>query len=219
MTATPPSPCRRLLGGGPVLPVVLALLLSSACSILPEAERYAAYRLAPLDPPAAEPSADWTLRIEQPEGSKLVTGSRIPIRLEGDQLSAYSGARWVSPLPQLWRDHLAEAFRSDGRLPRITGDGDQASADLTLQATLRAFWIETPGSDPQARVAIDTRLVDTRRQRILETERFEATAGMDGHDASTAVTALGTANNQVVRSLIDWTLEAAPTTEDSRESG
>nr|WP_242463925.1 ABC-type transport auxiliary lipoprotein family protein [Halorhodospira halophila] len=162
------------------------------------------------DAPAADTEpVDWTLRVTTPSSSDLLAGNRIAVATGEHRMSTFAGARWVSPLPRLWQEHLIETFYADGRIHRLSADGERLSADLELRTTLRAFQIETRDEGPRARVVVDARLVDVGQRRIVATERFAATRDVASDDTDAAVAALGAANRSVGRELVAWTVTAA----------
>jgi len=195
-----------------LLLTLLAAATLSACTLLPDPETYTAYRLPPPDADAPSPAGrevDWTLRVAAPGSSDLLAGNRIAVATGEHRMSAFSGARWVSPLPRLWQEHLIDTFRSDGRIRHLSADGDRLAADLELRTTLRDFQLDARDETPRARVVVDARLVDVGQRRIIDAERFSATEEAPARDVDAAVAALGAANRSVGSELLAWTLATA----------
>lgn len=202
------------------LPVLLAVSLLTACSVLPKAEQLAVYQL----PSASAPSAgaakmtgaarDWSLRVRTPQSSQLLNSTRILVQRDGSELSLYQGARWSDTAPALFRNRLIDAFRVDGRLAAVLGDTSLAQADRELTGDLLAFQtVYDASGSPSARVRFDATLVDASSDRVLATRRFEATQPLQGGvQVPRAVDALGAATDALAAQVVSWALEqgAAP---------
>src|SRR5690606_8267024 len=109
------------------LPAVLLVL--SGCSVLPESETLAFYRLPPAetemerqDGAAREPGQRPVLRIATPYGNRAVASTRILVVPEAERVSAYKGARWSDSAPVLLRDRLIESFRAAGVFRSVVTD-------------------------------------------------------------------------------------------------
>lgn len=179
----------------------------NACSLLPAPQPTRFYRLPPTAvTPSPAPKMAWTLRISRPAASDLLASSRILVVPEGDQLSAYQGARWSSPAPILWRERLMEAFIADGRIRHVSSDGDSLQADVELGGSLRAFQSEYQAGRPVVVIRLDAHLVETASRHILASHRFEAREPPQGSEVPAVVKAFGLASDRLARALIDWTL-------------
>lgn len=120
--------------------LLLGSVVLTACSILPGPGSMDVYRLPPSSIAAAEEAAvDWGLRIARPSSDDLLGGTRIAVLPDGNRFSVYEGARWNLPAPELWRDHLLDAFHNDGRVRRLSSDGEMLGADLSWAAYWAPF--------------------------------------------------------------------------------
>lgn len=197
----------------PRLPhLALALLLGvlAGCSVLPENEPLRVY-LLPSAPPAAAGGTplDKALRITTPQASRMLASERIAVVPQGNQISAYQGARWSDTAPALLRDHLIEAFQQDGRLPSVTSEDANLPADLVLYSDLRAFQSEYRDGQPHAVIRLDARLVDRHSRRTLASRRFETRQASAGTGVEQVVDAFGRASDALGREVLKWTLQHA----------
>lgn len=187
-----------------LLPVILML---SGCSLLPASPPVTFYRLPPPSLAAsAAPKAAFTLRVNRPEASGLLAGNRILVVPQDNQLSAYQGVRWASPVPILWRDQLIDTFQQDGRIRHISGDAGALQADLELGGSLRAFNSEYRQGRPVVIIRFDAQLVDPRDRQILASRRFEVIEPAPSVEVPAVVEAFGVAHERLARELLDWLL-------------
>lgn len=187
--------------------LLLVVAVLSGCTLLPSSQPVTFYRLPP--PALAQsvaPGVDLDLRISRPSASALLAGTRIAVLPQDNQLSAYRGVRWVSPLPVLWREQLIEAFQQDGRLRHISSDSDSLRADIELGGVLRAFHSEYRQGHPVVIIRFDARLVDPKRRTILASRRFEVSETPQGAEVPAVVAAFGVAHDRLARELLDWLL-------------
>lgn len=182
----------------------------SACTILPEPRAFDIYRLPPSTVTASnEAPVDWGLRILRPASNDLLGGSRIAVLPDAHRLSVYEGARWNSPAPELWRDHLLDAFHNDGRVRKLSSDSQVLEADLELSGMLRAFQTEYRDGGPEVVIRLDANLVDIRSRRILASQRFNVTEAVHDEQLPHVIEAFGRASDTLAAEIIDWTLREA----------
>lgn len=196
-------PRMALLGG------LLSLL--SACSILPEPEQLRIFLLPSSETTqaATEPQSKHALRVVTPQASRILSSSRIAVVPQGNEISAYRGARWSDAAPVLLRDRLVEAFERDGRLPSASDEDDNLPADLSLHSDLRAFQSVYVDGAPQVVIRLDARLVNQHDHQILATRRFEIRQPSADPSVESVVEAFGQASDRLSRELLVWTLEQA----------
>lgn len=198
--------------------LLTACLVLAGCFSLEPAEPVRLYRLpeASAESTPRQSTVDTTLRINRPGTSDALAGRRILAAPEAHRLSAWPGARWVSPAPQLWRDWLVAHLLADGRIAHVAGDGESIRADLELGGTLRAFHSEqTEEGRQRATLVFDARLVATGSQRILASRTFSAREVATADDLEAVVAAFGRAAERVGTALADWVVAQQRAGDDS----
>lgn len=195
------------------LPLVTALLIATllalgGCSLLGERTPVTLYDL-PAEPltPSSGTATDLTLRLATPGASGLLVSPRILVVPQPNQPQVYSGVRWVNNMPQLLRDRIADAFLEDGRLPRLIHAESMVSAEVELISNLRAFHSEYVNGTPEAVIILDARLVDARSQHLIDGRRFTHRHPAGSEAIPDVVEAFGVASDNLMRDLVDWTLQ------------
>ncbi len=191
------------------LPGLLCVL--AACSVLPASETLRIYLLptTPVPQKSAEPATDQALRLNTPQASRILGSQRIAVVPEGNQISAYGGARWSDAAPVLLRDRLIEAFQRDGRMPSVSNEDVNLYADLSLHSDLRAFQAVYVDGRPEVLITLDARLVNRDDQHTLANRRFEVRQPSADPSVERVVEAFGAASDRLSRELVDWTLAHA----------
>lgn len=182
--------------------------LLSACSVLPEAETLRIFLLptAPVEPQASETTRQQALRINTPQASRILASQRIAVVPQGNEISAYGGARWSDAAPVLLRDRLIEAFQRDGRMPSVSNEDANLYADYSLHSDLRAFQSVYVDGKPVVLITLDTRLVEVNTQHTLANRRFEVRQPASDTGIEQVVEAFGKASDRLSREVVDWTL-------------
>ncbi|MEI2416283.1 ABC-type transport auxiliary lipoprotein family protein [Orrella sp. JC864] len=196
------KPAPRLLRGLAASTAVLALV---ACSVLPESRQLTVYSLPAAYPAqAAAPLAPArTVRVAAPESGRMIDSSRILVTPSHNRLSAYEGARWSDPVPELLRDRLVQGLLRDGRLQAVSARSG-LPADLELSGILSEFQVRYESQGPVARIRYDARLLRGDTRQTLAARTFEAARPLQGTQAAAAVQALGLATDELAQALIDW---------------
>ncbi|PNG13364.1 ABC-type transport auxiliary lipoprotein family protein [Stutzerimonas stutzeri] len=182
--------------------------LLAACSVLPESETLRIFLLptAPVEPHASEPTRQQALRINTPQASRILASQRIAVVPQGNEISAYGGARWSDAAPVLLRDRLIEAFQRDGRMPSVSNEDANLYADYSLHSDLRAFQSVYVDGKPVVLITLDTRLVEVNTQHTLANRRFEVRQPASDTGIEQVVEAFGKASDRLSREVVDWTL-------------
>jgi cholesterol transport system auxiliary component len=181
-------------------------LTLAGCNLVPERKSTALYNLPAQALEPAAPGVDTTLRLSTPRASGLLEGSRIVVEPQPNQLRVYQGVRWSDSMPQLVRDRLVDAFQDDGRIPRLAHAESTVSAEVELLSDLRTFHSVYNDALPEAVVRLDVRLVETRSQRLIASQRFIQRHQAESEAIPDVVTAFGAATDRLVGELVDWTV-------------
>ena len=198
----------KILG---VIAVIFSILASSGCTVLPKSEEIALYQLPETQVQASgQASAPWSLRIKTPKANDALNSKRLLVMTEGNELAIYRGARWTSPTPKLWQDHLVRAFLADGRIASLTTESENLHADIELSGTLRAFYAEAEGNNLTVSIRFDATLADTASRKIIASRSFieRQPLAKNSKDNSTAamVAAFGLAADQISADILSWML-------------
>jgi len=191
---------------------LLGLLTAiSACSVLPESETLRIFLLptTPTQQQASEATTQKTLRINTPQASRVLASQRIAVVPQGNEISAYGGARWSDAAPVLLRDRLIEAFQRDGRMPSVSNEDVNLYSDLSLHSDLRAFQSVYVDGKPVVIIKLDARLVNRNDQHTLANRRFEVRQPSADSDVESVVEAFGLASDRLSAEIVDWTLSHA----------
>lgn len=200
---------RALLQGSRLLGVIIVVVAGlSACNILPEASPQDVYRLPPSAVVATKAAPlELSLRIHRPSANELLSTSRIVVVPQGNRLNVYPNARWSSPAPALWCDHLLEAFGNDGRIARLSSGSERLQSNFELGGRLRAFQVEYRAGRPEAVIRLDVHLVESTDKQIIATRRLAVRETVKGEDIPAVVRAFGRASDTLAAELIDWTAQ------------
>lgn len=195
----------------PRLALMGLLSAVSACSVLPESETLRIFLLptTPTPQQSSEPTLQHALRINTPQASRILSSQRIAVVPQGNEISAYGGARWSDAAPALLRDRLIEAFQRDGRMPSVSNEDVNLYADLSLHSDLRAFQSEYVDGKPVVLIKLDTRLVNRNNQHTLANRRFEIRQPSTGTGVEQVVEAFGKASDRLSAEVLEWTLSHA----------
>lgn len=185
---------------------VATLLGLSACTLLPESEPVQVYQMpAPKQPEAQSVNAlPVSLRIDTPRAGFALSGPRMLVNPEGDQLSTYKGARWSDPVPTLVRDHLARSFALRGGLRHVSTEDHSLYADVHMGTDLRSFQVIYGDRGPQATIELDARLVDPTNRHVLASRSFFIEQPLQNPQVPSVVQAYGQALDQLADDLIGW---------------
>jgi len=180
-----------------------ALLLASACSILPESEPVQLLDPQLQSPPPASGHIDWTLNVARPESDPARDSARVLVRTGQGQLQVHATARWVAAAPELLRTRLVRYLRDSQGIAQVSAGA--AGLDRTLVLDLRAFeLVETQGGRLEAEIRLEARLYERRSAELLARELFETRRPVDGAGPAEIVEGFEAALAQIIPALADW---------------
>jgi cholesterol transport system auxiliary component len=186
-----------------------SISLLAACSILHNSEPMQVYLLPSQTSAASQAAgASWSLRLNTPQTSQALNSKRIAVLPQPNEFSTYAGSSWSDPAPRLLRNHLLNAFQSDGRIKALSSDDANLQADLQLGGELQAFQSEYRDGNVSVVIRLQALLIDSR-QRILASQRFEVIQPVNGTAVNEVVSAFGQASDQLATQLLNWTLAQA----------
>lgn len=198
-----PTVVRRLLQAS----LVGLAALSTACSVLPQAESLTYYQLPAVALTAQQAPAahkQLIIQVNRPYAERLLASSRITVLPQGNELSAYKGVRWGDDVPALLRNRLADALRDAAQFRAVVLDSESVIADLEMGGTLGAFQVEYIQGAPRVRIQFDALLRNQRSGELLQTRRFVVQQDVVGTAVPQVVEAFGQASDALSLQVSQW---------------
>lgn len=191
---------RQALRLGALLMLLPAL---SAClsSVLPPADSRRVYRL---------PAAEVPTAAQRLPGSLLVDAILAPLHFDRDALVATTargevqwieGARWSARLPELLREHSADALERAGSADSVVQRSAQAELRWRLSGELREYGVAPDG---RVHLRISWRLICVPQARSVAQRAFELTATPSAADAASHVAAFADVAAQHAQAQVRW---------------
>lgn len=198
-----PTVVRRFLQ----VSLVGLAVLSTACSVLPQAESLTYYQLPATSlktqqAPASHKSL--IIQVNRPHAERLLASSRITVLPQGNELSAYKGVRWGDDVPALLRNRLADALRDSAQFRAVVLDTESVIADVEVGGTLGAFQVEYIQGAPRVRIQFDALVRDQRSGQLIQTRRFVAQQDVVGTAVPQVVEAFGQATDALSLQVSQW---------------
>lgn len=181
--------------------------MMGACTILPESEALKVYQFptTTMQPAQNITELDISLRINTPQAGFALSGPRMLVNPEGNQLSTYKGARWSDPSPALMREHIAKAFALHGGIRTVSTDEHTLHAEVHLSNDLRRFQVIYEGG-PRAVIEMDTRLIEASTRRVIANRTFLVEEPLQDEQVPGVVEAYGLAADRLTETMIPWAL-------------
>jgi cholesterol transport system auxiliary component len=196
---------RRLLDFTTALPVLLA---APGCQLIGSGPPPRAFRLTPKSTfPDQLPKVDWSLGITRPRADRSIDTDRIVRLTGGIELEHYANVTWaVRPTPMI-QTLILQSFENSGAIDLVVDDRSDMRPDMVLRTGLREFQAEQVGAGPpEIRVALDARLLEMPKRRVIGSEVFDHRVKAAGKNIEAIVAAFDQALGKALKGLIPWTL-------------
>jgi cholesterol transport system auxiliary component len=204
---TLPSGRRRLLRAAAALPLAA---LTAACSLpVPgQGPPPDLFRLTPKSTFRDDlPTVDWQLVLEPPVADAGLNTTRIALQHSPTRIEYYARAGWADRAPMMVQTMMVESFENSGRIVAIGRESIGLRADFILKSELREFQtVYYNGSEPEAWVAINAKLVQMPRRAIVASQSFDARVAAPSNSLEEIVKAFDEAAGKVLRRVVEWTL-------------
>ncbi len=152
--------------------------------------------------------ASWSLDVDEPTAPHQIDVSRIALMNGPFQVEYYADVEWTDNAPAMVQLLLIQSFQNSGRLPVVASTHQTLATNFLLLSNLRKFQVEKDAAGaPQATVVIETTLLRMPRRQPIATARFEKATPVAADTISAVTTAFNTSLADVMRRVVDWTLE------------
>ncbi|MGA8754745.1 MAG: ABC-type transport auxiliary lipoprotein family protein [Stellaceae bacterium] len=164
--------------------------------------------------------ASWSLDVDEPTAPHQIDVSRIALMNGPFQVEYYADVEWTDNAPAMVQLLLIQSFQNSGRLPVVASTHQTLATDFLLLSNLRKFQVEKDAAGvPQATVVIETTLLRMPRRKPIATARFEKTTPVAADTISAVTTAFDASLADVMRRVVNWTLEHGSVAERVTEPG
>lgn len=147
------------------------------------------------------------LLIVEPSALQALAGNGIVVRPSASELNYFPQAQWADSLPRLLQAKLQESFEATGRTRAIGKPGDGLVIDYQILSSVRAFEFDVV--QQSAIVDISVKIVDDRSGKVLGSREFNGSAVAATDSVEDIVFALDQAMDEVIISIVRWTLARA----------
>ncbi len=185
--------------------VVLLLAALAGCSSLGGGSNKAldTYDLAVPDVATkGSRKAKVQILIAEPQALKALDSENIVVRGNASSIQYLGGAQWGDRLTKIVQARLVQAFENSGRFGGVGRPGEGLAIDYQVITDIRAFEIQTNGSDV-ATVEIFVKLLNDRTGDVGSSKVFSASVPV-GSGSDAFVRGLDVAFDKVAVDLVNW---------------
>ncbi|MES2834195.1 MAG: ABC-type transport auxiliary lipoprotein family protein [Pseudomonadota bacterium] len=178
-----------------------------ACSLLSSPDPVQLYRFGggPVAAGAATSAEPVEIALRRIEFAQAVRSERI-LGVTGTEAAYISGARWVSPAPELFTDALESAFAGGSSRVRLLGPREITPGTQTLDIDVRTFEARYAVKDGAPTVVVIARARLLNRDRTIDAEEtFESSVPAGVNRVSSIVDAFDAAVTAVTGDIVAWT--------------
>ncbi len=140
--------------------------------------------------------------IAEPQALKALDSENIVVRGDASSIQYLGGAQWGDRLPKIVQARLVQAFENSGRFGGVGRPGEGLAIDYQVITDIRAFEIQTNGSDV-ATVEIFVKLLNDRTGDVGSSKVFSASVPV-GAGSDAFVRGLDAAFDRVAVEVVNW---------------
>ena len=209
ITDAPRRSRRRILTGliaGSITPAV------TTCGLIfgPPPRQFTLTAVA--DFPRNLPPVKWSLVVDEPTAARQIDTSRIALMSGPFRVEYYADVEWTDSAPAMVQALLVQSFQNTRRLPIVSPTRQTFPTDYLLLSNLRKFQVEQDAAGmPQATVELEVTLLRMPRRTPVATTRFVKATPVGSPSTETVTTAFDTSLGDVLRRVVDWTLQEGST--------
>lgn len=151
------------------------------------------------------PARSRQLLIADPSALKALDSEQVLVRVSPSEIRYLSKSQWSDKLTRMVQAKLVETFENTGKLDGVGKPGQGLAIDYQLITDVRAFEIDTVGSD-RGVVEISVKLLDDRNGSVKAQQVFRASETATGTSNEAYIRAMDSAFGRVSAEIVAWTL-------------
>lgn len=144
--------------------------------------------------------------VPEPTALKSLDSNQVVVRVSPSEIQYLAESQWGDTLPRMVQAKLVAAFENSGRLGGVGKPGQGLAIDYQVVAEIRAFEVDTSGTDV-ANVEIFVKILNDRNGTVRAQRAFKGTASVSGAENRDFVAALNTAFAAVGAEIVEWSLQ------------
>ncbi|MDH3662278.1 MAG: ABC-type transport auxiliary lipoprotein family protein [Alphaproteobacteria bacterium] len=196
---------RRLLNFAAALPALLAI---PGCQLVGSGPPPREFRLTPKSSFSDQlQKVDWSLGVSLPRADRSIDTDRIVRLTGGIELEPYANVAWANRPTPMIQTLILQSFQNSGAIDLVVDDRSDIRPDMVLRTALREFQAEhVDAGPPEIRVALDARLLEMPKRKVLDSEIFDRTVVAVGNNIEAIIAAFDQALGKALKALVEWTL-------------
>lgn len=151
------------------------------------------------------PARSRQLLIADPSALKALDSEQVLVRVSPSEIRYLSKSQWSDKLTRMVQAKLVETFENTGKLDGVGKPGQGLAIDYQLITDVRAFEIDTVGSD-RGVVEISVKLLNDRNGSVKAQQVFRASETATGTSNEAYIRAMDRAFGRVSAEIVAWTL-------------
>lgn len=184
--------------------VLLGCLALAGCAGAAAVE--AIYSVAAVETvPGVTGATSAQVLIPEPHALQALNTDKIAVKPTQNTFSYYQKVAWADTAPKLFQALLLQTFQNSGRVKAVGLPGESLLINYQVVTELRAFQVETFGSD-RARIEVAVKLLNDSNGRVVDSEVFRAEVPTAGDSVERATVGLEAAGQVIATEILDWTL-------------
>lgn len=159
--------------------------------------------------PSRSKSKDKSINIELPFIYPPLNSQRVGVMVQQNQLDFYADMEWADQLSRLIQESLIQSLQDSQLYDNVTRNIESLLPSLILKIDVRKFYVDqTTTPHPMAQVeyyvtALDSHTKETKGEKVFAASIPLPYEADDNSKEDIALT-LNNANQQVLRSIIEW---------------
>lgn len=165
----------------------------------------AIYELTALDSPAPGAATSAQILVPEPRALEALSSPRIAVKPTALTIAYYPNVQLQDTAPKVLQRVLLDTFQNTGRVKAVGLPGQSLLINYQVVTDIRAFQVETFGTD-LARVEVAAKLLNDSNGQVVTDRIFTAVVPISGDSPEAAAEGLNAALRELAVEVVNWTL-------------
>ncbi|WP_108663265.1 ABC-type transport auxiliary lipoprotein family protein [Acuticoccus kandeliae] len=165
----------------------------------------AIYELSAMSSPPVSRGTRAQILVPEPRALEALNTSKIAVKPTELTLSYYPEVAYQDVAPRVLQRVLLDTFQNTGRVDAVGLPGQSLLINYQIVTEVRAFQVETYGSD-RARVEVSVKLLNDSNGRVMSSRIFDTVVPISNDQVETAAAGMNQAVQRLAVDVVNWTL-------------